>query len=211
MKKNHFDDAAATWDDEPRRIAMMKAVGETILREARPTEDMDALDYGCGTGLVSLFLLPHVRSVTGADSSPGMLDVLQKKLAERGLKTMKTVRLDLERDDLPEERYHLLVTSMTLHHVADTNRVLRAFRKLLLPGGTLCIADLDTEPGIFHTPEAAESVHHYGFDRNDLKERLRQIGFYKIQDVTAHTIRRPVQSGEERDFPVFLITASLGA
>lgn len=150
MKKNHFDDAAATWDNEPRRIALMKAVGGTILQEARPTKHTDVLDYGCGTGLVSLFHLPHVRSVTGADSSPGMLEVLRKKLTEGGIADMRVVQLDLEHDPLPSERYHLVVTSMTLHHVADTERVLQAFHALLLPGGMLCIADLDTEPGIFH-------------------------------------------------------------
>ncbi len=57
---SYFDQSAASWDNEPRRIALMKAVGEAILREAQPTKDMDVLDYGCGTGLVSLFLLPHV-------------------------------------------------------------------------------------------------------------------------------------------------------
>lgn len=207
MKKNHFDDAAATWDNEPRRIALMRAVGEAILREARPTKDMDVLDYGCGTGLVSLFLLPYVRSVTGADNSPGMLEVLRKKITEGGNDGMNAVQLDLEHDRLPNKCYHLLVTSMTLHHVADTGRVLRAFHELLLSGGTLCIADLDTEPGIFHTPEAAGSVHHHGFDRSDLKDRLRRIGFHELRDVTAHTIRRPVQGGGERDFPVFLIAA----
>ncbi|MHB0955027.1 MAG: methyltransferase domain-containing protein [Pirellulaceae bacterium] len=78
----YFDQSAATWDNEPRRIALMKAVGEAILQEARPTNDMDILDYGCGTGLVSLFLLPHIRSVTGADNSPGMLEVLNQKIGD---------------------------------------------------------------------------------------------------------------------------------
>ncbi len=207
MNKNHFDDAAATWDSEPRRIALMKAVGEMILREARPTIDMQALDYGCGTGLVSLYLLPHVRSVTGADSSPGMLDVLRRKLAEGGIENMRVLHLDLEHDRLPDERYDLVVTSMALHHIADTDRVLRAFYDLLRPGGTMCIADLDTEPGIFHTAEAAASVHHHGFDRNQLSRQLQQIGFHEVRAVTAHTIRRPVEGGTERDFPVFLIVA----
>jgi hypothetical protein len=31
MQMDYFDQAAATWDDEPRRIALMKAVGEAIL------------------------------------------------------------------------------------------------------------------------------------------------------------------------------------
>ncbi len=205
MNSSYFDESAATWDKEPLRIALMKAVGETILREARPTKDMDVMDYGCGTGLVSLFLLPHVRGVTGADNSPGMLEVLRKKIAEGGHENMKVVRLDLERDALPEERYHLIVTSMTMHHVADTDRVLRAFRELLLPGGTLCIADLDTEPGVFHPPEATGSVHHHGFDRERLKAQLAETGFADADAVTAHTVHKPVQGGEERAFPVFLI------
>jgi len=96
---------------------------------------------------------------------------------------------------------------MTLHHIADTETVVRGFRELLLPRGVLCIADLDTEPGIFHTSEAAVSVHHHGFDRKELKQQLERIGFERSQDVTAHTIRRSVVSGEECDFPVFLITA----
>jgi hypothetical protein len=59
-KSNHFDDAAANWDAEPRRVELAKAVGEAILRQVRPTRGMDMLDYGCGTGLLGLFLLSHV-------------------------------------------------------------------------------------------------------------------------------------------------------
>ena len=185
----------------------MKAVGEAILREARPTNDMDVLDYGCGTGLVSLFLLPHVRSVTGADNSPGMLDVLRRKIAEGGIEGMRVIRLDLEHDPVPKDRYHMVVTSMTMHHVADTGKVLRAFHDLLLPGGTLCIADLDTEPGIFHPPEAVGSVHHHGFDRESLKGQIVAAGFAEPRAATAHTVYKPVEDGGERAFPVFLIVA----
>jgi len=205
MSSGYFDDQASTWDSEPRRIALMKAVGEAILREAKPAPDMDVLDYGCGTGLVSLYLLPHVRTVTGADSSPGMLEVLRKKIGEGGIQNMSVIALDLEHDSIPHQRYQIIVTSMTLHHVADTDRVLRGFHEMLLPGGMLCIADLDTEPGLFHPPEAGR-VHH-GFDREQLKNQLDGIGFGEVRDVTAHTIRKPVEGGLERDFPVFLISA----
>jgi hypothetical protein len=66
---------------------------------------------------------------------------------------------------------------------------------------------LDTEPGIFHSPEAASSVYHHGFDRDRLKGQLAAAGFTDMKDVTAHTIYKPVESGTERAFPVFLITA----
>jgi ubiquinone/menaquinone biosynthesis C-methylase UbiE len=202
---SHFDQSAATWDNKPERIALAKAVGEAILREARPTDDMDVLDYGCGTGLVSLFLLPHVRSMTGADSSPGMLDVLGKKIRDEGLVAMRAVKLDLENEPLPNDRYHMIVSSMVMHHVANLDRVLRNFHEMLLPNGVLCIADLDTEPGLFHPAEVAGGVHHLGFDRMAFRERLRKIGFIETKDVTAHVLSKPVHTGEMRDFPVFLI------
>jgi SAM-dependent methyltransferase len=201
---SRFDQSAATWDDKPERIALAKAVGEAILREAQPTGDMDVLDYGCGTGLVSLFLLPHVRSMTGADSSPGMLEVLGK-IRDEKLAAMRTVKLDLENDPLPNERYDMIVSSMVMHHVANLDRVLRSLHEMLLPNGLLCIADLDSEPGLFHHAEVAGGVHHLGFDRTAFQNRLGETGFTDIKDVTACVFSKPIQTGEIRDFPVFLI------
>ena len=34
---------------------------------------MDALDFGCGTGLVTLKLQPFIHSITGVDGSQGMI------------------------------------------------------------------------------------------------------------------------------------------
>ena len=204
-KANHFDDAAANWDAEPRRVELAKAVGEAILRQVQPTRGMDVLDYGCGTGLLGLFLLPHVRSVTGADSSPGMLQVLEDKIRAGGLQRMLVERLDLGHDPVPDSRYHLIVANMVLHHVDRTDVLLAAFRQMLLPGGTLAIADLDTEPGLFHDPDVAESVYHHGFDRHAFMDRLYRMGLVDVKDVTAHVIRKPITSGETREFLVFLI------
>jgi C_GCAxxG_C_C family probable redox protein len=201
---NHFDQSAANWDNEPRRIELMKSIGEAILREVHPTQEMDVLDYGCGTGLVGLFLLPHVRSVTGADSSSGMLDVLRTKIAKGGVNGMTTKELDLEKQPIPQERFHMIVSSMVMHHVANLERVLLAFHEMLSPDGVLCIADLDAEPDVFHSAEAAVSVHHHGFDRSDFKERLEAAGFTNLTISTAHVVQKPIAGGEIRDFPVFL-------
>ena len=206
QQPTYFDQAAATWDDKPTRVALMKAVVEAIIRQIQPTSAMDMLDYGCGTGLVSFFLAPHVGTVTAADSSDGMLAVLRKKIDQSGLKTIRAIRLDLEHDPLPDDRYDLVVTNMVMHHVAAPKRMLRNFHALLRRGGVLCIADLDAEPGVFHDPEAATTVHHHGFDRQGFRGLMIQVGFHDVQDNTAHTIRKPVAGGIERDFPVFLMT-----
>ena len=202
---NFFDEAAANWDAEPRRIELAKAVGEAILCQVRPTRGMDVLDYGCGIGLLGLFLLPHVRSVTGADSSPGMLQVLDEKIQAGGLKQMRAGKLDLGCDPVPDSRYHLIIANMVMHHVDEIEVLLMAFYQMLLPGGFWAIADLDTEPGLFHGPEVAASVYHHGFDRRTLMDRLCQVGLIDVKDVTAQVIRKPITNGEIREFPVFLI------
>ncbi len=202
----YFDQAAANWDDKPARIELLTAVAETIFRQVQPTSYMDVLDYGCGTGLISFFLAPHVATVTAADSSEGMLDVLRRKIDQSGLRTIRPVLLDLERDAAPDARYDLIVAHMVMHHVADTACMLRNFHALLWPGGTLCISDLDTEPGVFHDPQAIGTVHHHGFDRQELRGLMEQAGFGDFQDTTAHVVRKPVADGGLRDFPVFLMT-----
>lgn len=207
MSTSHFDEAAANWDDVPRRVALMKAIGEKIVAEACPTRDMDLFDYGCGTGLVSLYLLPHVRSVTGADNSAGMLEVLRRKIAESEIDNMNAIQLDLEHDAVPGARYQMVVVSMAMHHIRNLDRVLAAFYEILEPGGTLCLADLDTELGTFHDAEAAESVHHHGFDREALKGRLQDIGFRETKDTSVVRFNKPVEKGGEEEFSIFLITA----
>jgi ubiquinone/menaquinone biosynthesis C-methylase UbiE len=207
---NCFDQEAASWDDKPARVQLARGVGEAIMREAAPKSDMTVLDYGCGTGLLGLYLLPHVAGVTGADNSSGMLEVLQGKIVRGGLEHMKTLRLDLEHDPVPGDRYDLIVTSMTLHHLADVEKTLRGFRRLLRPRGTLCLADLDTEPGTFHTAAAAVSVHHHGFDRQKLKKLLTKVGFATAKDTTAVSFTKSVEVGGEAAFSIFLITAQRG-
>ena len=202
----HFDKVAGDWDNDPRRVALMRAIGEAILREVELTSEMDVLDYGCGTGLIGLFLLPHVRTVTGADNSPGMLGELRDKIIAGGLENIQAIQLDLEQDPVPDARYHLIAVGMAMHHIADTEKVLRAFHAMLLPGGTLCLADLDTEPGTFHPANMAAVVHHHGFDRERIKQQLTEIGFSQMKDTTALTFRKPVEGQDDQEFSVFLIT-----
>ena len=203
---SHFDKAAGYWENEPRRVALMKAIGEAILREAKPTREMDVLDYGCGTGLIGLFLLPHVGTVTGADNSLGMLEVLRDKITAGGFENMKAIELDLEQDLLHTTRYNMIVVGMVMHHIKDTEKVLRAFHDLLVPGGTLCLADLDTEPGTFHSAEMDDIVHHHGFNRERLERQLADVGFSQMKDTTALTFNKPVEGQDPQEFSVFLIT-----
>ena len=207
--ESHFDALAAEWDDNPVRVELAKAVSTKILAEVNDTAELDALDYGCGTGLVSLFVASHVKSLTCADSSKAMLEVLDEKISASGLENAIARRLDLETEPPPNARFGLIFTSMAMHHIADVKRVLQGFFTILRPGGTLCIADLDSEPGTFHGSHAEEAgVHHNGFDRGELKELLSSVGFSGARDETVYTIRKPIEKDEWGEFPVFFIVAN---
>ena len=110
-----------------------------------------------------------------------MLQVLEDKIRAGGLRQMRAERLDLEHDPVPDSRYHLIAANMVMHHVDQTDVLLAAFYQMLLPGGVLAIADLDTEPGLFHGPDVAENVYHHGFDRSAFKDRLYRAGICRCE------------------------------
>jgi ubiquinone/menaquinone biosynthesis C-methylase UbiE len=203
MSKKDFDHAAITWDEKPGRIKLAADVANAVLKSVEVHADMDVLDYGCGTGLLALSLQPHVHSITGADSSQGMLDVLNAKIKKFSLTNVKTLFLDLERDDTPEERFHLITCSMTFHHVNDPFILINQFYTLLHPRGYLCIADLDPDEGKFHGSK--EGVMHFGFERSAMRNLFVQAGFKNINDTTVAIIDKDVPDEGIRSFSVFLM------
>jgi len=199
----HFDSKARQWDDNPVFRERGLKLAEAIRKAVPLHRQMNAIDYGCGTGLLSFPLKDELGAILMADSSGGMLDVVREKIAAQGVANMTTLQLDLLADPLPAQRFDLIVTSMTLHHVPDTDHILHVFHDLLNPGGYLCIADLDQEDGSFHGLEV--DVHH-GFDRADLSRRATRAGFADVQFQTVFSITKERESGT-RDYPVFLMTA----
>jgi len=202
--KRNFDQDAASWDDKPARIQLVRDIAEAITAEIKLTPSMDVLDFGCGTGLLTLQLQPFVRSITGVDSSRGMLDVLEAKIKDRKLTNVKTRFLDVESEGRLEGNYHLITSSMTFHHIRNIPAVLNHFHDILLPSGNLCIADLDTDDGEFH--DNNDGVFHPGFDRKNLCRIFEEAGFQNIKYKTAATVTKPGQNGKMREFTVFLMT-----
>ncbi|MHB8845906.1 MAG: class I SAM-dependent DNA methyltransferase [Nitrospirota bacterium] len=202
-EKKDFDKEAAQWDANPGRVKLAQDVADAMIREVRPTREMDALDFGCGTGLVTLKLQPLVRTITGMDSSQGMLAALASKVAGQGLTNVRTLFLDLEKGGAIGGKYHLIVSSMTLHHVPDPAALIAQLAAALLPGGTLALADLDAEDGSFHGDNTG--VHHLGFDRARIKGSFEQAGLASVRDVTAAVVAKEIEGNGRREFPVFLV------
>jgi ubiquinone/menaquinone biosynthesis C-methylase UbiE len=202
-ERRNFDQEAASWDLNAGRVKLAADIARTILKEIKLTQDMDVLDFGCGTGLLSLALQPFVHSVTGVDSSQGMLDVFRRKTTENGLQNVKAKYVDLEKGDVLSGSHHLVVSSMTLHHIKNISPLLKQFCSVLYPSGFLAIADLDLDNGQFHGDN--KGVFHFGFDREDLRRMIENAGFRDIQESQAASIKKPAGDGKSRLFTIFLM------
>ena len=200
---DHFDDRAATWDDDPTRVARAAEIADQIKERVRPATSADVLDFGSGTGLLGFEFLPHVGSVTFADTSEGMLQQVAAKLEAGAHTGGRTLRLDPDALALPHS-YDAVVSLLTLHHVADPVGALRLLADHVTPGGWLAVCDLDTEDGTLHDDPDMD-VHH-GFDRHSLIGLMEELGFGDVQANTAFVMHRERPEGE-RPYPLFLLTA----
>ena len=204
-----FDNKAAEWDANPSRVALARAVVEAIRAAVPLRPDMAALDFGAGTGLVALGLLPAVGEVTAVDASGEMLRVLREKVETLGVANLHVLQCDVGVAALPQGRFDLIVSSMTLHHLPDVLAVLTHVRPALRPGGWIALADLDTEDGTFHSDPTG--IYHCGFERAALCRWLNEAGFTGAASREAYRITRPGSDGVLRTYPVFLATARVAS
>ena len=110
---------------------------------------------------------------------------------------MNPILGDIEDLDLGEERYDLIVSSMTLHHIGDPKRLFEKLFKSLKRGGYIAIADLKKEDGTFHIDN--EGVYHFGFHKDELESFLREAGFEVVEISVVNVIRK-----NGREYPVLL-------
>ncbi len=203
LDAGHFDSKARQWDSNPVFRDRAEKIAAAIRAEVPLHAGMSALDYGSGSGLLSFPLKDELGLITLKDTSVGMLAVASEKIAEQGVANMTVRQVDLTDAPLPNERYDLIYSSMTLHHIPDTANILSVFHDLLNPGGHLCIADLDLEDGSFHGIEI--DVHH-GFERDALTSLAESAGFRSVRFRTVFEIVKEKETGP-RAYPVFLMTA----
>ncbi len=206
VQKKDFDQEAASWDENPTRVKLVEDISAAIAGQVELRPEMRAMDFGCGTGLLTMRLQPLVGAIVGIDSSKGMLEIFDRKVEQLGVAGVSSQLVDLDGGDVLTGSYDLIVSSMTLHHVKDIAPLLKQFYNVLAPGGRLCIADLDLDRGQFHGDDTG--VFHDGFDREILRGSFVDVGFIDVRDVTAAEVVKKGADGRSRTFTVFLITAS---
>jgi ArsR family transcriptional regulator len=132
-------------------------------------------DLGCGTGLATAALAPHVGRVIGVDASEEMLASAKSRgSAHRNIEWRVGT---LEALPLKDATLDAAVMMLVLHHVPSPVAALTEARRVLKPGGRLLIVDMTTH----HHEEYRQQMGHVwlGFGDDQMRKFLTQAGFDK--------------------------------
>lgn len=177
MSEDSWDDWADGWDDDPGARAYSRAAHGSLLaelgRRGLQIDGSRVLDFGCGTGLLTEQLVEVVASVDAVDLSPGMLAVLNQKIATNGWTNVAT-SLTVPADG---ESWDLIVCSSVCSFLEDYPATATELAEALTPGGLFVQWDW----------EASEADGH-GLTRAEIQEALESAGLVDIEVRTAFSV-----------------------
>ncbi|AZQ41507.1 MULTISPECIES: class I SAM-dependent methyltransferase [Streptococcus] len=166
--EHHFNHKAESFDS-PKNIFIADLICKEVEKQIVDFSDKRILDFGGGTGLVSLPLAAQSKSVTLVDISDKMLDQARLKVEKQAIDNVYLLQQDLLTNPL-NQLFDIIVVSRVLHHMSNIEETLNVFRNHLADDGQLFIADF-----------VKTDTNHHGFHLADLEGKLSQSGFSSVQ------------------------------
>jgi SAM-dependent methyltransferase len=137
----------------------LRAGYHEALQAALPQAPATILDLHCtvGLGCFALHRAFPTAVVSGLDFSPHYLSVALHHDAERGGGVQRWHHALPEATGLPSGSYDLVSSFLLLHEMPQetTRRILREARRLVRPGGSLAVMDMDPACRAYQTMPAA--------------------------------------------------------
>lgn len=186
---------------------------------------MQALDVGCGGGVVALELARFAGPgglVVGLDADAAMVALAQQDAAAAGTHNIAFRRADALELDEPST-YDLVYARFLLTHLAEPQRALAGMLRAARPGGLVVVEDIDLTGSFCYPPHPAfqrqhelytQVIRHSGGDPAiglRLTDLLLQAG---LDDVDLHVVQPVYRQGEgKRLFEITLerVTGALVA
>lgn len=171
-------DRIANKYDTPERVQLAKVVSDAIRDYLVDSKSKEAIDFGCGTGLIGMNLLNDFKSILFLDTSQKMINQVEQKITDLNIKNGNTLCFDFEKDSLSSLSVDYIFMSQVLLHIKEFKPVLLKLFDSLKHDGHLIIVDFNKNL------EVDSDMVHNGFDQVYLVDILSQIGLKFIQSKT---------------------------
>lgn len=166
--EHNFNHKAESFDSPQNRF-IADLIRQELEKQIVDFSDKHILDFGGGTGLVSLPLATQSKSVMLVDISDKMLEQAHLKVKKQAINNVHLLRKDLLSTPL-NQLFDIILVSRVLHHMSNIEEILNVFRNHLADDGQLFIADF-----------VKTDTNHHGFHLVDLEGKLSQSGFSSVQ------------------------------
>ena len=173
-----FDAWSYVYDFPWVQRATYRPVHNAVLRAVQATSCRRVLDLGCGTGQLALRIeqaLPQAR-VVGCDFSAGML----QRAAARGTH-VRWVRGDAGRLPFRDGAFDTIVSTEAFHWFPDQQATLGECFRVLVPGGQLLLAVVNTPAALvsqaMHAGSRLLGEPFYWPTTRELRGRVEGAGF----------------------------------
>lgn len=164
--------------DTPERVEIAKISSEAIREYLVDSKNKNAIDFGCGTGLVGMNLLNDFKSILFLDTSQKMINQVNQKLSHYNIENADTLCFDFEKDSLMDLHTDYIFMAQVLLHIKEFKSVLLKLYDVLNPGGHLIIIDYNKND------EIDSDMVHSGFEQEMLNDVMLDIGYKNIQSKT---------------------------
>ena len=149
-----FNALASRWWDPTSEFKPLHDINPlrlNYIEQRCPLAGKNALDVGCGGGLLSEGMVQRGAHVTGIDMGEAPLSVAKLHGLESGISVdyrQITVE-ELAQDPEQVGRYDLIACLEMLEHVPDPASVIKACAALLKPGGHFFVSTINRNPKSF--------------------------------------------------------------
>ncbi|HEY1087312.1 MAG TPA: metalloregulator ArsR/SmtB family transcription factor [Archangium sp.] len=160
---------------------------------------LEVVDFGCGTGVLTVELARWAGHVTAIDRSGSALAKAKAEAQRQGLRNITFLEADLHALPLDSGSVDLVVVSQSLHHVDDIERVLAEGARLLKPSGRMVVLELLPHDESWVKERLGHQ--HLGLDPDAVREAMRAVGL-EPQEI------QPAPRDSSSPFKAFLLTGT---
>ena len=207
-----FNQEALSWDSRPLVWKASQEAEKAITAKAAAMKwsPKQVLEIGCGTGILSFLIAPHVERVVAIDAAEGMINVLKQKVdrpdAPKNILPVCVLLEDPEdpslppanetKPDGPRRKFDLITSHLVLHHIPDLKRVLETMLGCLAPGGRVMLTDFEdfgAEAKRFHAQSKLDGVERHGIHAQRMTVMMKEVGFANVSVVPEWTMDKTIE------------------